>query len=283
MNTNDPLTEDTIEQQLLELHYGLLDEAEATELRARIESDADTAAAWARTLKMVSQFADAAKLEGVNLKADVKADDETAVPSSAVERAAESVDSHVTPAKGPSYGIIARRFVNAVLAVAASIALVIVGTNFQKNYPNSPNVALRIQAEPVKVGNETAENAFEITTSRLAGSSGFRVMPASISLSILSGGNSLYETEATTDNQGRYQFNVPDGLKVPSGSSLKVFAAGQGQSGSATISIPLEPTRCLTYLTVDKPVYRPGETVWYRSLTLERYSMRPDVDLPISI
>jgi len=34
-------------------------------------------------------------------------------------------------------------------------------------------------------------------------------------------------------------------------------------------------------LTIDKPVYRPGETIHFRSLSLERYSLQPNVDLPI--
>ena len=31
----------------------------------------------------------------------------------------------------------------------------------------------------------------------------------------------------------------------------------------------------LTHLATDKPMYRPGETVHYRSLTLERFSLKP--------
>jgi hypothetical protein len=31
----------------------------------------------------------------------------------------------------------------------------------------------------------------------------------------------------------------------------------------------------VTHLTTDKPMYQPGETVWFRSLTLERFGLRP--------
>ena len=36
-----------------------------------------------------------------------------------------------------------------------------------------------------------------------------------------------------------------------------------------------------TYLSIDKPLYRPGETVYYRSLTLSRFGLRSDIDAPV--
>ena len=39
--------------------------------------------------------------------------------------------------------------------------------------------------------------------------------------------------------------------------------------------LQVDPTRYVTRLSTDKPLYQPGETVWYRSLTLSRYAMRP--------
>ena len=65
MNTNlnkQYEDKDELRQALLELHYDLLDESEATALRTAIVSDADVAAEWANTLKLASNIADAAKL-----------------------------------------------------------------------------------------------------------------------------------------------------------------------------------------------------------------------------
>ena len=65
MNTNlnkQYKDKDELRQALLELHYDLLDEPEATELRAAIVSDADVAAEWANTMKLAGKIADAAKL-----------------------------------------------------------------------------------------------------------------------------------------------------------------------------------------------------------------------------
>ena len=54
-NSND------LQQTLLELHYGLLDETEATQWRQRIASDAEVALAWADVLKLSDQFSKAAR------------------------------------------------------------------------------------------------------------------------------------------------------------------------------------------------------------------------------
>ena len=41
--------------------------------------------------------------------------------------------------------------------------------------------------------------------------------------------------------------------------------------------MPEELPSVLTPLTTDKPLYQPGEVVHFRSLTLERHSLRPVV------
>lgn len=55
-NTND------LQQTLLELHYGLLDEAEAATWRQRIATDAEVALAWADVLKLRNDVTVAARL-----------------------------------------------------------------------------------------------------------------------------------------------------------------------------------------------------------------------------
>ena len=65
-NNFDPNDAGLLEQQLLELHYGLLDDSKAQELRARIETDSTVAMKWAKTLEMAGQFASAANLAGTS-------------------------------------------------------------------------------------------------------------------------------------------------------------------------------------------------------------------------
>ena len=49
------------------------------------------------------------------------------------------------------------------------------------------------------------------------------------------------------------------------------------------VEMPLavEPVRYLTQLALDKPLYKPGETVFYRSLTLSQFALAADRDLPV--
>ena len=68
---HDFTNKDELRQALLELHYDLLDEGEAQQLRAAIESDPDVAGEWAATLRLAGKLTDAAKFEAGKLPASV--------------------------------------------------------------------------------------------------------------------------------------------------------------------------------------------------------------------
>ncbi len=44
---------------------------------------------------------------------------------------------------------------------------------------------------------------------------------------------------------------------------------------------PVDPLRLATQLSLDKPLYQPGETVFYRSLSLSRFGLAVDREIPI--
>ena len=48
-----------------------------------------------------------------------------------------------------------------------------------------------------------------------------------------------------------------------------------------TLPLPIRPARYLTRLRLDRGNYRAGETVYYRSLTVSRYSLAADRTLPV--
>ena len=58
---------DDLQQQLLELHYGLLEDHEAAALRAAIATDPEVASEWAATLRVAGKLADAARFEHAEL------------------------------------------------------------------------------------------------------------------------------------------------------------------------------------------------------------------------
>ncbi|GAA4451090.1 MG2 domain-containing protein [Novipirellula rosea] len=276
MNTNQNnqyQDKDELRQALLELHYDLLDESEATALRTAIVSDADVAAEWANTLKLASDIADAAKLpiqpEPTALAA-VLVDDELQGPRLAPSAQVSKSSVWVAP--------------TLLAGLAALLAFFVVGWWQFSELPVKPIAAVRIEAKVLDRAN--ASNEFLVKTTKLDGSvssvSGFQVTPAMLSFSVLARNVTLFSGVAETDHLGVGKIVLPDDLVIPSEAQLRVEAtSANGIRSESSVMVPLEPTRCLTYLTVDRPVYRPGETVYFRSLTLQRTSFRPKVDVPI--
>src|SRR5207245_7213249 len=77
---------------------------------------------------------------------------------------------------------------------------------------------------------------------------------------------------------GQSSFLLPPNLPVQANGtvSLEVVARrDDGQQEQIREELPLAAPVYLTHLTTDKPMYRPGETVYFRSLTLERFSLKP--------
>ena len=76
---------------------------------------------------------------------------------------------------------------------------------------------------------------------------------------------------------GDFDLRLPPDLSLgQSDVVLEVDASGEAGSRSGLHEqLPLALPQLLTHLTTDKPLYRPGETVRFRSLTLDRLSLRP--------
>ncbi|TWT92394.1 MG2 domain-containing protein [Stieleria varia] len=285
MNDHDELM-----QQLMELHYGLLDDSEAAELRGRIAKDPAVATAWATTLQLAGKITEATKVQPTGdlatsmgaLQTAFKADDGRDVN----DRDEDALPAHAEanhPGEGGNAGFWITAF--ATLATAACLAVMVTGYRYQQSLPAAPPAALQVRAQSVEPEKATASHEFRFTTMRLSarGSTASSiVVPASISFSVLSNGSVLFAGESETGPDGMCRVTVPDDVVIPPDSRLKVTANTDGEEqANATIEIPLEPTRCLTYVTVDRPVYRPGETIFFRSLTLNRRSLAAHADVPI--
>ena len=171
-------------------------------------------------------------------------------------------------------------------ATAAAIGCLVIGSWYLERLPEAPAASLRLQAQATPGHQALGENEFRFVTSRLDSSSStggvFPVTPASLSFSVLSHGSILFSGTTQTGDDGSARVILPPELAIPEGAQLRVTARSKaGRLSDSTLEVPLEPTRCLTYLTVDRPVYRPGEAVFFRSLTLTRKSMRSTLDVPI--
>ena len=84
--------------------------------------------------------------------------------------------------------------------------------------------------------------------------------------------------ERNIDSKGEYELTLPPNLQVRPNSEvfLDIVARDEdGQEQRIGESLELTSPLYLTHLATDKPMYRPGETVHFRSLTLERFSLKP--------
>ena len=80
------------------------------------------------------------------------------------------------------------------------------------------------------------------------------------------------ERRAQTDQEGSLVVELPANL-LDEQSRLEVEAEGSPASGALSTHLKVDPRRLTTYLSLDKPLYRPGELVWFRSLTLSRFDL----------
>jgi hypothetical protein len=93
------------------------------------------------------------------------------------------------------------------------------------------------------------------------------------------------EEQQTAD--GKLVFTIPLSASVRPDEQLTLEAtadrlSADGKPITLKETLPLERPSYLTYLSTDKPLYRPGEVVAFRSLTLERSRLQPtDEDLQL--
>jgi hypothetical protein len=86
-------------------------------------------------------------------------------------------------------------------------------------------------------------------------------------------------TKALTGG-GRAKLELPPDLAVRPGDDLTLVLHADVDGGPAQVreQLALEFPDYVTYLSTDRPMYRPGEVVHFRSLTLERFSLKPAAD-----
>ncbi len=265
-----------LRQSLLELHYDLLDEPVAAKLRAAIDSDPEVAAQWTQTLALANKMAVAAKPpcasdDPLLARLSLPTPSEP-IKSSEPNNSSKSRSLWITP--------------SIVAAIAACLGFIVIAWRNLEDLPAAPRGAVRIEAKIVPGTAANRRNEFRLVTSRIDGESlrsgRVQLTPAILSFSVLAKSQVLLRGTTQTDRSGAGTIVLPPELVVPREAKLEVTASSLSNSlASSTVSVPLEPTRCLTYLTVDRPVYRPGETLYFRSLTLERSSLRPLVEVPI--
>jgi hypothetical protein len=88
----------------------------------------------------------------------------------------------------------------------------------------------------------------------------------------------VFKQELNLQANNRAQFVLPSDLAMKPGDEIVIeFQAPTADGKFVTLidKLKLVFPEYVTQLTTDRPLYRPGETVRFRSLTLERFSLKP--------
>jgi hypothetical protein len=137
--------------------------------------------------------------------------------------------------------------------------------------------------ENIRPGEQTT---FKVETRSLAG------QPAPAKVNALARdkttGKILFE-QKNIDSTGQVAIKLDGSVVGPGGNNLalEISAVGaDGARGTLTEELSLLRSAFVTHLVTDKPMYHPGETVHFRSLTLDRFTLKPaaeDLDLTFTL
>jgi hypothetical protein len=262
----DPVTR----QQLLELVYDLLAEAEAVELRARIESDAEVAAAYAEARRTAGVLADAARLEAPKV-------DYRRLPRAHVSREAargRSPRMRSSPwARGANWAV----------SLAATVLLAFSLGGYLYHRQELADLAashMRLLVTGPAQLQAGITNTYQIAASTVTGTP----LATKVELALYApGGKPLLRQEEDTDTRGHARLIVPADLNLPSAVRLEVSAAYKDKRETLTTDMPVARERYAAHLALDRSHYRPGETVRARAVVLSRAKLSADRDLPVRI
>ncbi|HZZ82852.1 MAG TPA: alpha-2-macroglobulin family protein [Gemmataceae bacterium] len=88
----------------------------------------------------------------------------------------------------------------------------------------------------------------------------------------------LYQQNLKVENNNRANMVLPPDMPIHPGDQIALEFLTETDGGKSTQLIgknQLQVVALATHLVTDRPMYRPGETVRFRSLTLERFSLKP--------
>ncbi|MDZ4782773.1 MAG: MG2 domain-containing protein, partial [Planctomycetia bacterium] len=261
--------ESRLHQQLLELHHGLLPEAEASELRAQIDNDPALNGAWIQAQRELGLIAQAARIEAPPLS--LKIDEQQAIrPISSVVRQSETRRAHhQPPAKRNTWGW--------AIGLAAAVMLLLSLGGFQFHRTRLARLDRELPrvvvAGPARL-TPGATNRFTVAASTVAGD------PLAVNMVY-----ALYDVDRQanvqlhrqeTDRWGRMTIELSGKERLPVNCELRLATAQAGlQSPLATLALPVSEVAFLTKLATDRPSYQPGDDVYFRSVTLRQSDLTP--------
>jgi hypothetical protein len=260
-------------QRLLELVYDLLPDAEAAELRRQIDADEEVARAYAEAQDTAKLLARAASLPAPKVKLEPPEGIMSTPSDSSLPKAAVLTN-------GPARR--SRSQVAGWAALAATVLLLLPSVGcywwYRKGFDRIAGGHLRLMVTgPATLSGGIAAK-YTVHTTAITGDP----LPAKVELALYApDGKRLYDHKEMSDQDGRLEITIPADVEVPSGAKLKVVAVHGENEEPVETRLAVEPDRYVTHLALDKPLYQPGETVYYRSLSLSRFGLAADRPMPI--
>lgn len=266
-------------QRLLELVYDLLPAAEAAELRRQVAADEEMARGYSEAQAAAKLLAEAARLPGPKIALQrPEAVDEAEEPVSASPGL--SPPQAAVKTGGPS-GIPWARWATWAVGLAAAVLLMLSVGSYWWHRQKLDEIAaehLRVVVTGPATLHAGVAARYTVGTSAITGDP----MPAEIELALYSpDGKQLHDHKERSGRDGRLEVTIPPDVDVPSGAKLEVVAASGDKQERVDTRLAVEPVGYVTHLALDKPLYQPGETIYYRSLTLSRFGLAADRQAPI--
>jgi len=269
MNTSNELR-----QQLLELVYDLLGEEETAELRRRIDTDPEVARQYAEVRDASRLLAEAARLDApaVPLQAPTAETAPKLVAAAAPLPTTSVPTAVVTPASAVELAPMARG-VNILIAVAASLLFLLsVGSYVyrQTELASAVDGHVRLVVTGPARLQANVENQYMISTRATSGAP----LPCPVEYTVSSPtGETLVRGKARTDAEGKFLVKIPGDKPLSTNSRLEVWALHGTRPEHLDTRLEVVDVHYATQLSLDKPLYQPGETMCYRSLTLARFGL----------
>ncbi len=263
----------TTRQQLLELVYDLLPEAEAAELRRRMQSDAELAQAFAEAQATASLAAQAArrKAPALDYRSLQKLATSDSPRAKAMARGRARQRSRRSRGVTWSVGLVAGLLLavslggyvyhRQQLAALAESHLRLVVTGPSRLQPEAPSI-------------------FNVATSDVAGNPVVADVELSVSTPL---GQQLLRQTDQTDRQGTLQVIVPADLRVRGDLRIEVEAKAGRNLEKFDSPLEVAPPRYLAYVETDRPRYRPGDLLRYRCLVLSHFRLSAGPQTPLQV
>ncbi|MEX2140226.1 MAG: MG2 domain-containing protein [Pirellulales bacterium] len=286
---------DQPDQQMLELVYGLVSEDEAARLREQIANEPAAGEAYERAQRTANVFCSAAKwreppMEALALRAAIRmGNGEWRVRNGSVRSKEYGVRSTEDGVPGPlSQAALGedsmaplRQALRWAIGLAATVLFAFLLGGYLHHRGRLSAVAQRHLRMTVTGPSQLApgaRNEFRIKTTDMLG----EAQSVALQCTLLdSAGRKLFAEQVNTDANGRFELRVPKDAALPPAARLEVLAFHGDESYRLETALPVSPYRFLTRVSTDKPLYRPGEVVRYRSLTLGRFGLDTPGDLPV--